>query len=129
LAIRPLHILPVVIALSGCSPSRPSAMNVQSELETYYRDYIYKGEDRWSAIVRCPTKKNYAWNGDDKTGIARFQLSEPTEKSGGNSEIFEVGMKYGSRGWYIPREAGLQFLQCDVTMAVTTDTQAITNAH
>lgn len=129
LAIRPLYILLVVIALSGCSPSRPSAMDVQSELETYYRDYIYTGEDGWSAIVRCPTIKNYAWNGDDNTGTARFQLSEPTEKSGGKSDIFEVGMKYGNRGWYIPREAGLLFLRCNVTIAVTADTQAITNTH
>lgn len=128
MAIRQWHILPVAIALSGCSPSQPSAMNVQFELETYYRDQIYRGDDRWGVIVRCPSIKNYTWNGDDKTGTARFQFVERTERSGSKSEIFEVVMKYGNRGWYIPREADLQFLRCDVATAVTSDTQAVTNS-
>ncbi|WP_380878183.1 hypothetical protein [Sphingomonas sp. DBB INV C78] len=105
-------------ALSGCSPQRPSALDVQHALEKYYQDFIFRGQYAALTIVRCPpiSELEVSSNGEKATAVFRFSGLRGGY-DGYPLGISAIELMRGREGWYIQRVDALASLKCEALYA------------
>jgi hypothetical protein len=106
----------LVAALAGCSPTEPSPMDVEVAVERYFLQHSIRAQDNYSVIISCAPISEMAVGGRDQKSVhVRFRFQAPAQRRAGGSPIYAVRMMQGGQGWYIPREAKLESLPCEVT--------------
>lgn len=104
----------LVAALAGCSPTRPSAMDVQIAVERFFFAHAVGAQGNHDIVIGCPPISEMA-NDDSDGELAHVRFGFDTAGGRGNrgSRIYTVALIQGGQGWHIPFEAKLDKLPCE----------------